>query len=177
MNSQFSELFEATHWNGNIWIDYLFALPSKSEPLQLFLGPEYRLNLNLIDWQGLNGWTFLFAHNFSVAGAAQYQMGDRHQFNVRLSIPLFSNVVRPPYNGFNESFSERENSALKLITVGDLMSLNKYQAFDFSLNYNYQLTSFLDLKLGYELHYQRIVTDHKWILGQHQFLVGTTFKF
>ncbi len=178
LTTHFSDFFETRHWNGNLWFSYLFGLSNRDQKLNYFIGPEYRFNGNLIDWQNLNGWSFLFAHNLNLGTAVQYQIADKQRIDARLSLPIISDVVRPPYNGYDEDVTSREHNTLKLVTVGEWMTFNKFQSADLSLNYNYEVLDRLELRLAYELQVQRVRTNsHTWILGQHQFLLGSTFKF
>jgi len=177
LNSDFSEVFKAAHLIGNLSLQYQWRMPSQNDKLQWYVGPEYKSNLNLIDFRGFFAFSALIAHSLNVSGTAYYQIGERHRLKGSFAIPIVSIMVRPPYNGYDEALAVNENNPLKLITNGKPMSINKYQAFDLGLEYDFQLLKCLDIKLGYALHYQRVKDVHTLVHAQNQIILGTTIKF
>lgn len=171
------DFLATTHLQGNLILDYHFNKNTNNEKLKYFFGPQYKFNFNFISDNRDLVFSYSVAHNFSAVGGIKYQLSDRHSLVSSLSLPIFSLIIQPPYNGFNEALEVNSDKPLKLITDGKFLSFNKYQAFNFAFNYTYLLSKRLDLMLGYELHYQRINDLHLFIHAQHQFLLKTTINF
>jgi len=177
LNSDFSKVFKTTHLIGNLNLQYQLSMPIENDKLRWYVGPEYKFNFNLLDFRGFYAFSALIAHSLNVSSTAYYQMGERHRLKASFAIPIASIMVRPPYNGYDEAIAVNEDKPLKLVTNGKLISLNKYQAFDLGLEYDFQLLKWLDIKLGYALHYQRVNDIHKLVYAQNQIILGTTIKF
>lgn len=161
----------------NLEVSYLRKVKLEKSKWQMFVGGQYNSYLQILDWNDLESFSFLATHGIGPKVLVNFKLNYRNRFRTSFFIPLFQNLVRPPYNGIDESIIENQDNTLKLIVSGKPAFLNKYFAFDWKLNYIYVLTRKFDLKFSYLLRYQNVNEINKFIHLQNQVTTGLNFKY
>lgn len=177
LHSKASQYFITSDIIGKVELSYLRKIKKSSNKYALFLGGQYSSDVHFVDYEGLRAFSFLFAHTLDVKGVLQYQINENHFLKSSLSIPVFGNIVRPPFGGFDKELDANRDKIFRLITNGDFGSFNKYIAFDWSTEYAIQLSKKWDFKFLYSLIYQRTPGNQKLITLQNRIHIGAAFKF
>ncbi|MGC3945701.1 MAG: hypothetical protein QM762_14465 [Chryseolinea sp.] len=94
-----------------------------------------------------------------------------------MSIPLLTNLVRPPYNGFDQYIVEHENEVAHLSVRGKTATFNKYIAFDWKTRYQYNLSERVGLVFNFLLRYQFVAGDNNVKHLQNQLTTGIAVKW
>lgn len=159
----------------NFEFSYLRKLIQKRAAI--YLGAQYNSYLQILDWQGYESFSFLSTHGIGFKGLLSYPLSSKHKFTSSLFIPVFQNLVRPPYNGIDEKIIENQDNISLIIFDGQPASFNQYFAFDWKLNYLFSLSKKFDLSATYLLRYQKTSEINEITHLQNQLSVGLNFKF
>ena len=177
LKTKASDFFTSNNTMANLEVSYLRKINLKSPKWETFVGVQYNTYLQILDWYDFESFSFLATHGIGPKAMVSFKLNHRNRFQTSLFLPLFQNLVRPPYNGIDETIIENQDNTLKLIVSGKLASLNKYFAFDWKLNYSFALTQRFDLNVSYVLRYQNVNEVNKFVHLQNQLTTGLTFKF
>jgi len=177
LTSSASERFTSGYLIGSAKFDFWKKLNTQNKNLTILLGPGYGFDFDYYEFENQDAISFLVGHNLNVGGMVKYNLNEKHTLSSSFSLSLLSFVNRPPYAGFDEQLEIEADKPLKLLTSVETASLNKYISFDWGLNYTYQMTSKLDLNLGYNLKYQRYNDVKQFTQAQNQINLGLTYKF
>lgn len=161
----------------NLEISYVRLLSPKEQTTRFYLGGQYNTYLQILDWNNLESFSFLVTHGVGVKGLLAYNFNPKHQFTTTLFIPIFQNLVRPPYNGIDETVLENQDNTVKLIFLGKPSSFNTYVAFDWTFNYAYSLSNKFALTATYLVRYQQVIEINRTKHLQNQLTVGMDYKF
>jgi len=179
LTTKASEFFTVDRpYLGNLTLEYFRKLSISNSQLSIYLGGQYKTNISFVIFDDLYAFTFLFAHNLGATALAEYQLNDKSKIIAGLSLPLLTHLVRPPLTGHDKELTENSEKGIKILYAnGDLTSLNKYQAIDFNLGYEYQLSDRWNLNLQYRMQYHRTTSVHLLKHLQNHISVGASIKF
>ena len=168
------DFFTTPFHQGNIEVSVLFKLrKGKPGKLTFFIGPQYNSFFQYLEWgDERESWSYLMAHglNFKCFGA--YNITTTSRLETSLSIPLLSNLVRPPYNGFDQYIVDHSEKVIALSFRGEPATFDKFLAFDWKTTYRYQASDRVGLLLGYMMRYQRVPGANELTQFQNQFTTG-----
>ena len=177
LKSKASEYFTSDITLANLEVSYIRLLAKKENQLIFFLGGQYNSYLQILDWNDFESFSFLATHGIGVKGLLQCNLNSKHTFKTSLFIPVFQNLVRPPYNAIDETIIENQDNTLKLIFSGKLSSFNTYFSFDWKLNYVFEVAKRFDLTATYLVRYQKVSEINTVKHLQNQITFGANFKF
>lgn len=122
--------------------------------LQLYAGGSIQANAYL-QFENYPSITGIISLGPSISGT--YKLGNRSCINFSGSIPVLGFGVRPPFAGADALFMKyAEEDPLKILTLGNFLSLHNYQAVFGTIAYSYQLNSWCVLNAGFDFEYSRI---------------------
>lgn len=175
LNADIADYLTTNIWDLDIEVAYLRKV-NVATKFDLFVGPQYHTKVNFIDFNGLGGFSWLFAHSMDLKARAEYQLPNNQSLSSSLSIPLVGFLNRPVHNTYDKELLEAfEERFLGFIFSGDLATVNKYVAFDWETKYRRPLTKKTDLSVTYALAYQRVTDDTEFTHLQNQLRVGIVF--
>jgi hypothetical protein len=178
LKTDVSDFFQSTYIAANFQLDYLRKLPFvKKERLCMYIGAQYRTQLNYFDWDDLSTFSYLATHGLAIKALGTYQLSTRSNIQSSISIPIFQSLVRPPYNGIDEFVIANTNNVSKILFTGNASSFNKYLAVNWQTNFRFDISKRFELMVNYNMLYQRVFDDQKFIQLNNQFTIGTNFKF
>ena len=86
-----------------------------------------------------------------------YKINARNSIFVSGGFPLLGYGVRPPYAGCDaELMKYAEEDFLKILTMGNFLSVHNYQSLFLSCDYKLKATNWLSTGLGLDFEYARI---------------------
>jgi hypothetical protein len=168
-----------SRYEGNIEISMLFRIsPPEKKRLVFFAGPHYNSFAYYMQWgDERDAWNYLMVHSLNLKGFLRYNLSERKSFRTTLSIPVIENLVRPPYNGFDQFIVENQEKVIMLAFHGKLASFKDYRALDWKTSYRYTLSSGVDFNVSYLFRFQQVTGENKLVRFQNQLAGGFTFKF
>lgn len=174
-----SQEFTSNYILGDLRLQYMKPIKSFAENKRLYLGGQYHFYINFLDWDDQSSFSFLANHSLDISTRFDYDLNEKNSLSFSLDIPLINLVVRPPYNGFDEELDRNNNegNVLKLITDGEWGTFNKLTAYALQVQYSYQLSERFDLQVTYQNRLYKTFETNPITHFQHQFLIGSTFKF
>lgn len=161
-----------TVYGANLKLGYLTQVAAPSDRTKIYAGATFQSDLNMTIFSGLSSFTFLFDHGIDLSARVDHQLADRHHLSSTLDVPVFSLLVRPPYNGFDKTLIENQEHIFRLLTDGSAASFGTYQAADWSTTYRYDLNERVDLTATYQLSYQRATPIYPVTYFQNQLSLG-----
>ena len=91
------------------------------------------------------------------SGGLDYQINEQNKVSVFCALPLFGYGVRPSYAGCDARLMKyAEEDFMKILTLGNFLSLHNYQAILLNADYNFQITKNFSLGVGSNFEYSRI---------------------
>jgi len=177
LKTRASKDFTSAITMANLELSYVRKLTNKDSKYSFYLGGQYNSYLQILDWNDYESFSFLATHGIGLKGLLSYNLNSKHKFTTSLFIPVFQDLVRPPYNGIDETIIEDQDNTVKLIFAGKPSSFNTYFAFDWKLNYFYAISNRFDLTATYLVRYQNVSEINKVKHLQNQFTIGLNFKF
>ena len=158
-------------------LEFLRNLNGPENRVNVALGSQYRISGNLVDWNNLDAYSFNFAHSIGVVSKIEYQLSGSQVLYSKISVPIITLLVRPPYAGLDKTLGENKDKPLRLISNGEITSVKKYAAFDLSAGYGLHISNSIALNLEYNLRYQHVVDVHSYTNFQNHFKAGFGIKF
>jgi hypothetical protein len=131
----------------------LYSLSSKPDAVFSF-GGAFRTDayIQLSNYPSVTG---IFSLGPSVHQSLR--LSSRDVFEFQGGIPLIGWAVRPSYAGADALLMKyAEESPLKILTLGKLVSLHNYQAVFGSVDYKHSVNDLITLKLGSDIEYSRM---------------------
>jgi len=177
LKTSVSEDFMSAITIANLEVSYVRKLKTKDNHISLYLGGQYNSYLQILDWKDFESFSFLATHGIGIKGLLAYHLDSKQKLTASLFIPVFQDLVRPPYNGINETIIENQDNTVKLIGTGKPSSFNTYVAFDLKFNYSYSISSRYDLATTYLLRYQNVSETNTVKHLENQLTVGLNYKF
>jgi hypothetical protein len=179
LDTRATSFFKTPFVQGNISLFFLFSVRQLSNKnMRVYAGPQLNSFFQYMQWgEDMDSWNYLMVHGLNLALSSHYKLTERKSIITTLSIPVISDLVRPPYNGFDEYIVQNQEETLKIAFKGEPASLNKYMNVDCRFVYHYALGGHADFTAGYLFRYQRIPGYNKLVHFQNQFSAGLTFKF
>ena len=138
MRSNNGQTFQYNHLAGGLSVSYLKKIYEPVSNLNIYAGGSYRSSANFVMYNGLDAFTFLFAHSLEASARVEYTPLKNHRISSNLSLPLATVAVRPPHAGFDKDIIDKQDEPLRLIFDGELGSFNRYGAFRIENRYTYQ---------------------------------------
>ena len=94
--------------------------------------------------------------------AFKYNFNDRHSILISGSMPLFGYGVRPSYAGCDALLMKyAEEDFLKILSLGNFLSLHNYQALYFDVDYKFKVAKHFSAGLGFGFEYSRIAVPQE----------------
>ena len=91
------------------------------------------------------------------SGGLDYQINEQNKVSVFCALPLLGYGVRPSYAGCDARLMKyAEENFMKILTLGNFLSLHNYQAILLNADYNVQVTRNFSLGVGSNFEYSRI---------------------
>lgn len=177
LKNRASGFFTSNNTVANLEISYLHKIYLKNPKCETYLGGQLNTYLQILDWNDYESFSFLATHGIGPKVLVSFKLNPNNRFQASLFLPLFQNLVRPPYNGIDELIIENQDNTIKLITSGQPASFNKYMALDWKLIYSLAITHVFDWNFSYLLRYQNINEVNKFVHLQNQLTTGLTFNF
>lgn len=178
LKTKASRFFDSKYIKAEIDFGYLRrAFASANSNIMQYLGTGLHSYNHYIDYDGQGSFSFLIAHSIDLKYTINYRCANRNNLQLRISLPVVTLVVRPPYNGYDEELKENRSEPFRLITNGKIASINNYFAITNQLIYSYSLTQRFDINCQYKfgLYYTRF--EEKLVHIQNQIFIGTSLKF
>ena len=89
--------------------------------------------------------------------AFRYNFNERHSILTSASMPFLGYGVRPSYAGCDALLMKyAEEDFIKILTLGNFLSLHNYQALYFDIDYKFKLAKYFSAGLGFGFEYSRI---------------------
>jgi len=179
VKTEVSDEFGASTIQANLGIAYLKNISVvQSDKWKFAVGGRYNFFLQYLDYNEQSAISFLANHSIDGMGLVEYQLNSKSQISAQLSLPLLSLTVRPPYNGTDEELAyNNDNAPLKVITNGDVGTVNQLFAYDLKLRYDYRLSNRFTWNVAYLNRYQNANGISKIVQMQHQFTTGLALNF
>lgn len=172
-----STLFESDLTIVNFKASYQWAVNTKNQRMHLYLGGELHTNVNYINYNDKDAYSFLAAYSLNLKPSIIYNFNDKYSICTSISIPLITLLVQPPYNGFDEQLEENEDKPLKLLTDGDITLPNKYFSFNWNVKYTFKISKKISPFVKYQFNYQQASKSHSFKQVINQVTLGLNYKF
>ena len=126
----------------------------KNEKYDLYVGGNFSCNAYL-QFENYPSITGLIS--IGPSSAFNYKFNDRNSFMLTASMPLFGYGVRPPFAGCDAQLMKyAEEDFLKILTLGNFLSLHNYQSILLGFDYKLKATEHFSTNLGLSFEYTRI---------------------
>lgn len=169
-----SEIFTTSYIDGAVSFAWLRKTASKVK-VDFYLGGGYSSFINYMEFNNTNeAFTFSLAHSLSLSAYADWFITDKQKMNFSLSSPIFGLLVRPPYSGYDDELSTNLDHPLKLITNGEVQTMNNLFIMNFKMKHQYQINERLSTNLAYNFTYQKLPKVNQF---NHQLSAGLNYKF
>ncbi|HRJ30539.1 MAG TPA: hypothetical protein PLV21_17395 [Cyclobacteriaceae bacterium] len=112
-----------------------------------------------------------------------YTFNDKHTLAFHVAVPIISWMARPPYLAEDDEFIENiaSHKSTKIIIAfigdGELVTWNKLQRVNFTLDYTYPLSNRFLVGAAYRFDFIHTNIPRTLLSYQHQLNISTTFKF
>ena len=165
------EAFQSNLLFHRIHLQYnLVYRPLKTERLDFYVGGNFSCDafLQYENYPSISG---LFSIGPSAFGI--YKIDDRNSLSLAASLPLFGYGVRPSYAGCDALLMKyAEEDFLKILTLGNFLSLHNYQSILLNLEYKLKASDYFSIGLGTDFEYVRIAVPKE----RPFYLVDANFK-
>lgn len=178
LHTDASETFTTDYIRGNFSLGYLrrFNLAGV-KVTDWAIGARYHFYLYYLDWNEQDAFSFFGNHSLDFSASFSHRIQNRHLFSTQLHVPLWSLIVRPPYNGTDPELEyNNENDPVRLITDGVGGSFERLLAFQIDASYQYKINRRWDLLVRYQARYQNLKGQNQLIHLQHQLSTGLQLK-
>ena len=174
-----SDFFTTPFFQASLKVAFLFKVQAvKNKKLSFLLGPEIQSYVQYMQWgEEMDSWNYLMLYGLSLKGLGKFQISGNKMIQTSMSIPVIGNLVRPPYNGFDQYIVENQDNFLKIAIRGEPASFTKYLALDWKTTYHYTATDHLEFTLGYIWRYQYVAGPNKLNNFQNMITTGFRVKF
>ena len=174
-----SKAFTTDYIRGNFTIGYLRRLNLYDAKITDWaIGARYHFYLYYLDWNEQDAFSFFGNHSLDFSTSFSHQIHERHHVSIQLHVPLWSLIVRPPYNGTDPELEYNdEHAPLSLITDGAGGSFERLLAFQVNAGYQYQFSRRWNMIVRYQARYQNLKGQNQLIHLQHQLSTGIQLKF
>lgn len=174
-----SDFFTTEFLQANIEMSVLFKLlPKEPGRFSLFAGPQYNSFIHYMDWGAeFDSWTYFMVHGLYVKVLGEYKLTQRARLQTSLSVPVFSNLVRPPYNGFDQYVVDHSEQIVQLSFKGESASFDKFVGVDWKTTYRYEPFTRLGFVFTYLARYQWVPGENSVKHFQNQLSTGMTFRW
>ncbi|MEM9327691.1 MAG: hypothetical protein AAGA85_18630 [Bacteroidota bacterium] len=176
LSSDRSDKHDTDNYQGILMANYLHHLNPGKGAWQFLAGGGFQSYLNASFFDGTESIAFLGLHAFNIAGKVTYDLSERHQFAAALQIPVFGQLVRPPYTGWNKFIQENEDTPLRIFTSGNWTSFQDFFGLNLALNYYYRLSDRWRLLMQYDTRFYRSSTTEITNILAANLRVGATFN-
>ena len=145
-----------------------------NRPLELFITPSWNTLGHIREYffsTEETEVTWEFMSSLRIGGGGRYMWG-RHEVESSLHVPLFSYVNRPPYAVEGDDVFAALVKRSRFLKLGRIVSINALRAFSYSLAYNYDISSRVRLRVGYDFVYYQynepqktasVLTEFQWL--------------
>ena len=149
----------------------------KNEKSDLFVGGNFSCNayLQFENYPSITG-----VLSIGPSAAFKYKIDERNSFMITGSLPLFGYGVRPPFAGCDAQLMKyAEENFLKVLTLGNFLSLHNYQSLSLGFDYNLRATQHFSTGLGFSFEYSRIAVPKErplyYLTGNFKTIVTINF--
>ena len=177
LKSGLSNRLESSYYKANIGVTYLKNMAAEKKAINFYVGGTYNLKVLYLDWYDQDAFSYISTNGLSISAAISNQLASRHYIESTVSIPVLQALSRPPYNGIDEYIIENQDNPIKIILDGKLSSFKQYQAFNWNVNYRYEISDYLDWKVAYTLDFQKVADPDTFTSLSNRFSTGILYKF
>jgi len=175
--SGIDDAFESTYYTANIGVSYFKNIAPLGSNTQFYIGGAYNLDVYYMDWFDQDAFSYATTNGLSIVGALSKKLNDKQFIESSISFPLLQFLSRPPYNGINEFIIENQDNPAKIIFAGDITSLNKYQGFTWDINYNIEISNYINLRLNYTLNVKKLNEPNEFKSVSNRISTSVSYKF
>ena len=100
LQSKVADYLETLYLMPQLQFSWLKKLNLGGDRLSLFVGPQLEGQINYMDWNGQDSFSYMFAYSLNAQAIADYQLSERQHISSALSVPLLTLLVRPPSQWF-----------------------------------------------------------------------------
>lgn len=161
----------------NLTYDCLYKLPSNSDKFSFQVGGNFQANAYL-QFENYPSITGLLS--IGPAIKSEYKLNETNKFTLFFETELLGYGVRPPYAGCDALLMKyAEENFLKVLTLGDFLSLHNYQTVNLGLSYEHSINKLISLDSRLDFEYTRVAVplDKPLYYLSSSFNTGITFKF
>jgi hypothetical protein len=177
MTTDASSYFTTPFIQGNVGVAVLFPI-NINKQFKTHLGPSLNSFFEYMQWgDEMDSWNYLMVHGLSIKGVAEFEVTRRKKFISSVMIPLLNDLVRPPYNGFDEYIVQHQEEILRVAFRGTPATFSKYIALDWTIKYYYSLSTRIVFQAGYVFRYQHVFGSNRLTQFQNQFSSGFDITF
>lgn len=178
LKSKAASYFNTFYLIPQLQFSWLQRVRLPHERLSLYVGPQLAGQIDYIDWQGQNAYSYMFTYSLNAQAIVDYTLNERQHISSSLSVPLLTLLVRPPYNGIDkEVYDNYLNHPLTWLTKGEFTSLNGFFSVDWNTTFQHSLSDRFDVNLSYALRYRSTSGPSKFVHLQNQLSLGIARKF
>lgn len=177
VNTDVSSFFKSDYLRATIGFDYLKKIGSTKTKYDWFIGGRYASQVQLVDWFNLESFSYTANHGIGVKGYVMRQLNSQFRIGVGLYMPVLSLLVRPPYNGLDETVIANQDNTLKLITNGKLATFDKYFQTDGTVNISYAVNERFGITAQNLFRYINVPQTNRFEQFQYTLLFGLQYHF
>ncbi|MEL7160719.1 MAG: hypothetical protein AAFN92_08165 [Bacteroidota bacterium] len=144
---------------------------------RFFVGGNYRTYVDLTLFDESEAVTFFGLHGFEVAADADWKTGKRQRLRAGLAVPVFAQLVRPPYTGWDKFIVDNADNIPRVLTRGTWTSLNAFTGLRAEFGWAYQASDRWTLEANYALAYYATQRLDPVRSLNNQFALKTTFNY
>jgi hypothetical protein len=175
-----STYFSTSSYEGNIEGSMMFHLnPSEQKRFRIYLGPQVNFFGYYMRWGEVDrdAWNYFATQALCIKGLVDFHVSEKSRLRSSFAVPLIGNLVRPPYNGFDQYIAEHREDVVMLAFKGDFASVSDYIGVDWRTRYAYTLSDHLTFQAEYLFRFQQVTETNRLVRFQNQFSGGVVVKF
>jgi hypothetical protein len=172
-----SEFNTSDHYNLNLEFGCLKNIRNNASEIKTLLGGQYHTYMDVVLYDGTEAITFYGLHSLDLIGSISWAISARHALGSTMSLPVFGLLIRPPWTGWDKYIVEHEDNRIPIFFKGKWTSLNDFFAINWSIQYQFAISSKWDLAAKYQFRYYRTESLKTAIVTSNQFTFGTNFNF
>lgn len=168
---------ETSYYKGSIGATYLKNLSTNNSTTNVYIGGTYKLDILYMDWYDQDAFSYISTHGLSLDASISQKLTTNQLVQSTISVPVAQYLSRPPYNGIDEYIKENQDDPINIIFNGRLTSLKAYKSINWNINYNYQPSNHLNLRLDYDLNIQKAKTISEFKSLSNRISTSILYKF
>lgn len=138
----------------NATYDFLYKFPSKTKRFDFQLGGNFQANayLQFENYPSITGILSL-----GPSAKCDFKIDENNRLSFYFDSVILGYGIRPPYAGCDALLMKyAEENFLKILTLGDFLSLHNYQTVKLALNYHHKISGLVSFDSRIDFEYARI---------------------